>query len=158
MMCLLHQIRWSHQKALAYPWGIKGRAMSGVRAQQRSPGNHPKCRHQQKSLSPPERWTPHRGPGVEYPAEATLDGDGWRNHPMEPNHFRRPKNTNRRRHLMGHRPAVLNSAVHRNNMYYDYKASLQIQIQNTIHSGIQCIEALALGTTSLRNYFGKTKF
>ena len=48
---------------------------------------------------------------------------------MEPNHFRRPKNTNRRRHLMGHRPAVLNSAVHRNNMYYDYKASLQIQIQ-----------------------------
>ena len=76
--------RWSHQKALALPWGIKERTMSGVRAQQRSPGNHPKCRHQQKSLSPPERWTPHRGPGVEYPAEATLDGDGRRNHPMEP--------------------------------------------------------------------------
>ena len=128
MTCLWHK-KDDLIKALAYPWGIKGRAMSGVRAQQRSPGNHPKCRHQQTSLSPPERWTPHRGPGVEYPAEATLDGDGWRNHPMEPTHFRRPKNTNRRRHLMGHRPAVLNSAVHRNNMYYDYKASLQIQIQ-----------------------------
>ena len=42
-------------KSASVPLRNQGRAMSGVRAQQRSPGNHPKCRHQQKSLSPPER-------------------------------------------------------------------------------------------------------